>query len=116
VRIYKDIVFEAAHRLPNVAPSHRCYNLHGHTFRCRVECEGPLEPRLGWVVDFADVDAAVGPVVREIDHKYLNEVPGLENPTSEVIAAWLLARLRGTGLPVRSVTVSENDSSGAIAE
>jgi len=116
MRIFKDLVFEAAHRLPNVAPTHRCYNLHGHTFRCRIECEGPLDARLGWVVDFADVDAHVAPLVKQLDHRYLNDVPGLENPTSEVIAAWLLQRLRATPLPVKSVTICENDCSCAIAE
>ena len=116
MKIFKDVVFEAAHRLPNVAPTHRCYNLHGHTFRCRVECEGPLDARMGWVADFADIDAVVAPLVRQLDHRYLNDVPGLENPTSEVIAQWLLERLRRSELPVRSVTICENDSSGAIAE
>ena len=116
MRIFKDLIFEAAHRLPNVPPDHRCYNLHGHTFRCRIECAGPVDARLGWVADFADVDAVVGPLIRQLDHRYLNDVPGLENPTSEVIAQWLLERLRGTELPVKSVTIQENDSSGAIAE
>ncbi|HET9471303.1 MAG TPA: 6-carboxytetrahydropterin synthase QueD [Usitatibacter sp.] len=116
MRIYKDVVFEAAHRLPKVPPGHRCHNLHGHTFKCRIECEGPLDPELGWVVDFADVDRAVEPLMKQLDHRYLNDVRGLENPTSEVIAAWILERLRATGLPVRAVTISENDASGAIAE
>lgn len=116
MRIFKDLIFEAAHRLPNVAPTHRCYNLHGHTFKCRIECEGPLDPRLGWVVDFAVVDARVAPLIKQLDHRYLNEVPGLENPTSEVIAQWILERLRDTDIPVKSVTIWENDASGAIAE
>ena len=116
MRIFKDLIFESAHRLPNVPPTHRCHNVHGHTFRCRIECEGPLDARLGWVVDFADIDAALGPIMKQIDHRYLNDVPGLENPTSEVIAQWLLERLRKSDLPVRSVTIQENDGSGAIAE
>ncbi len=116
MRIFKDVVFEAAHRLPRVPPGHRCHNLHGHTFKCRIECEGPLDPELGWVVDFATVDEVVGPVIRELDHRYLNEVAGLDNPTSEVIAQWILDRLRRTDLPVRSVTIWENEYSGAIAE
>jgi 6-pyruvoyltetrahydropterin/6-carboxytetrahydropterin synthase len=116
MKIFKDVMFEAAHRLPKVPPTHRCYNLHGHTFKCRVECEGPLDPELGWVVDFAAVDEAVAPLIGQLDHRYLNDVPGLENPTSERIAAWILERLRATRLPVRSVTIWENDASGAIAE
>ena len=116
MKIFKDVVFESAHRLPNVAPTHRCYNLHGHTFKCRVECEGPLDPKLGWVVDFAEVDEHLMPLIRQLDHRCLNDVPGLENPTSEMIAAWLLERLRGSTLPVKSVTIWENDASGAIAD
>ncbi len=116
MKIFKDLVFEAAHRLPMVPPEHRCYNLHGHTFKCRIECEGPLDPKLGWVVDFADIDRALAPLMKQLDHRYLNEVPGLENPTSEVIAAWILERLRRTALPVKSVMIAENDASGAIAE
>ncbi len=116
MRIFKDVMFEAAHRLPKVPPGHRCYNLHGHTFKCRIECEGPLDPELAWVVDFATVDEAVDPLIRQLDHRYLNDVDGLANPTSEAIAQWILDRLRKTRLPVRSVTIWENESSGAIAE
>jgi len=115
MKIFKEATFEAAHRLPNVAPGHRCYNLHGHNYRVRIECEGPLDPRLGWVCDFADIDAAMAPLLAQLDHKFLNEVPGLDNPTSEIIAAWILERLRRTAIPVSSLVVWENDSCGAIA-
>ncbi len=116
MRIFKDVIFEAAHRLPNVEPTHRCFNVHGHTFKCRIECEGPVDEKLGWVVDFAELDEKVAPLIRQLDHRYLNDVPGLANPTSEMIAMWLLDRLRRTALPVKAVTVCENDYSGAIAE
>jgi 6-pyruvoyltetrahydropterin/6-carboxytetrahydropterin synthase len=115
MKIFKEATFEAAHRLPNVPPGHRCHNLHGHNYRVRIECEGPLDPRLGWVCDFAEVDAAMAPMLKLLDHRYLNEVAGLENPTSEAIAAWILERLRKTALPVSAVVVWENDSCGAIA-
>lgn len=116
MKIFKDVTFEAAHRLPKVPPEHRCHNLHGHNFRVRVECDGPLDPELGWVCDFAELDAALAPLVRQLDHKYLNEVEGLDNPTSEMIARWLLERLGRTPLPISSVTVWENDTCGAVAE
>ena len=116
MKIFKEAAFEAAHRLPNVPPGHRCHNLHGHNYRVRVECEGPLDPKLGWVCDFAEVDAAMAPILKALDHKYLNEVAGLENPTSEMIAAWILERLRKGPLPVARLTVWENDSCGAVAE
>ncbi len=115
MKIFKEATFEAAHRLPNVPPAHRCHNLHGHNYRVRVECEGPLDPTLGWVCDFADVDAATAPLLKMLDHRYLNEVAGLENPTSEAIAAGILERLRATALPVSAVVVWENESCGAIA-
>lgn len=116
MRIFKEATFEAAHRLPHVPPGHRCHNLHGHNYRVRIECEGPLDAKLGWVCDFADVDAAMAPLLKQVDHRFLNEVPGLENPTSEVIAGWILARLRDAAIPVSSVTVWENDSCGATAD
>ena len=116
MRIFKDVIFEAAHRLPRVPPDHRCYNLHGHTFKCRVECEGPIDANLGWVCDFAEVDRHLGPIITQLDHRYLNDVAGLENPTSEMIATWILERLRNTSLEIKSVTIWENDFSGAIAE
>jgi 6-pyruvoyltetrahydropterin/6-carboxytetrahydropterin synthase len=116
MRIFREAAFEAAHRLPNVPPGHRCHNLHGHNYRVRVECEGPLDPRLGWVCDFADVDAALAPILAEVDHRYLNEVAGLENPTSEVIARWILERLQAAPLSVVRVVVWENAQCGAIAE
>ncbi len=118
VRIFKEITFEAAHRLPNVPKDHKCYNLHGHNFRCRVEAEGEIDPTLGWVVDFGILDAVMQPMIRQLDHRYLNEVAGLDNPTSENIAAWILERLRLTmiGNKMKSVTIWETESCGAIAE
>jgi 6-pyruvoyltetrahydropterin/6-carboxytetrahydropterin synthase len=115
MKIFKEVSFEAAHRLPNVPPGHRCHNLHGHNYKVRIECDGPLDARLGWVCDFADVDRAMAPILKDVDHRYLNEIAGLENPTSEVIALWILHRLRETSIPVSSVIVWENDQCGAIA-
>lgn len=116
MRIFKDFTFEAAHRLPNVPVEHKCHHLHGHNYRVRVELKGELIQPLGWVQDFAIVKAMTDPMLRQLDHKYLNEVPGLDNPTAEVIAQWLLDRLRLTVLPVSSVTVWETETCGAIAE
>ena len=88
MEIFKEFTFEAAHRLPNVSPGHKCARLHGHSFRVRVEIEGPVGQETGWVRDFADVTCAMQPVLDRLDHYYLNEVPGLENPTSELLARW----------------------------
>ncbi|MSP90455.1 MAG: 6-carboxytetrahydropterin synthase QueD [Myxococcales bacterium] len=92
--------FEAAHRLPHVAPEHKCARLHGHSFEVEVVVRGALDARLGWVMDYADLKAAAGPIIDELDHRYLNELDGLTNPTSEVVCVWLWQRLapRLTGL------------------
>jgi 6-pyruvoyltetrahydropterin/6-carboxytetrahydropterin synthase len=94
VEIVKEFKLESAHRLPNLPPSHKCHRLHGHSFRIEVRVRGPLDPLLGWVIDFADITRAFQPIHDELDHNYLNDVPGLENPTSEVLAIWLWKRLQ----------------------
>lgn len=93
MEIFKEFTFEAAHLLPNVPPEHKCRRLHGHSFRARLYVEGDLDPSLGWVTDFADVKQAFEPVWRKLDHHYLNDIPGLENPTSEQIARWIWREL-----------------------
>lgn len=96
--------FESAHRLPKLPPTHKCSNLHGHNYRIVVYAEGELDER-GFVMDFAELDAIVDPLVRQVDHRTLNDVPGLENPTAELIAAWFLARVPAA----RRVRVYETD-------
>ncbi len=93
VELVKDFRFEAAHFLPNVPEGHKCRRIHGHSFRGEVAVRGPLDPVLGWVMDFADLKAAVEPLVHRLDHYLLNELPGLENPTSEVLAVWIWREL-----------------------
>lgn len=93
MRIEQDLRFEAAHFLPRVPAGHRCARMHGHTYVVTVAVDGPLHPELGWVLDYADLDAAVAPLIAQLDHCLLNELPGLDNPTSEVIAMWLWDRL-----------------------
>jgi 6-pyruvoyltetrahydropterin/6-carboxytetrahydropterin synthase len=94
MRIFDDFTFESAHLLPNLPADHKCRRLHGHSFRVTVTVEGPVDATTGWVMDFADVAAACEPVRRALDHRYLNEIDGLENPTSEVIARWIWRRLK----------------------
>jgi 6-pyruvoyltetrahydropterin/6-carboxytetrahydropterin synthase len=93
-RIAKEFRFEAAHRLPNVREGHKCARLHGHSFRVEIIVEGVVDPHVGWVRDFADLKDAMAPLLERLDHYYLNEIPGLENPTSEVIAGWIWDRLK----------------------
>lgn len=99
--------FEAAHRLPNVPDGHKCARLHGHSFRVEVAITGAIDPHTGWIMDFADMDEAMEPVRRQLDHRYLNDVPGLENPTSEVLARWIWERLVDSLPGLSSVTVHE---------
>ena len=113
VEIFKEFSFEAAHRLPHVPADHKCARLHGHSFHVRVTVSGDVDPRLGWVMDFARIKAACAEVVEALDHRYLNEVPGLENPTSEVIAVWIWHRLR-TQLPLAAVEVRETCTTGCV--
>jgi 6-pyruvoyltetrahydropterin/6-carboxytetrahydropterin synthase len=113
MHIHKVFQIEAAHRLPHVPAGHKCARLHGHSFRIEVHVQGELDPALGWVMDFADLKAAFAPLFEQLDHRYLNDIEGLENPTSEMLARWIFQRLapRITGLD--RVVVHETCTSGA---
>jgi len=112
MEIFKEFTFEAAHRLPNLPPEHKCSRLHGHSFRVRVCVAGTVDERTGWVMDFGDIKAACKPVIDELDHRYLNEIPGLENPTSERIAMWLWHRLRPLLPQLSAIEVRETCTAG----
>jgi 6-pyruvoyltetrahydropterin/6-carboxytetrahydropterin synthase len=114
VEIFKEFTFEAAHRLPNVASDHKCARLHGHSFQVSVHLTGPVGAHNGWVRDFRDISCAMAPTLDVLDHHYLNEIEGLENPTSEVLAQWIWERLT-PGLPELSqVIVRETCNSGCV--
>jgi 6-pyruvoyltetrahydropterin/6-carboxytetrahydropterin synthase len=114
MEIWKEFTFEAAHLLPNVPDDHKCKRLHGHSYRVRVCVEGELDPTLAWVLDFAEVAAAFEPIRLRLDHYYLNEIEGLENPTSEVLAKWIWARLRPALPNLSRVEVSETCTAGCV--
>jgi 6-pyruvoyltetrahydropterin/6-carboxytetrahydropterin synthase len=94
MELRKTFQIEAAHRLPNVPTGHKCARLHGHSWSIEVAIEGPVGDDTGWVMDYADLKAAFQPIHDQIDHNYLNEIPGLENPTSERLAVWLWNELK----------------------
>src|SRR5207248_4151098 len=94
MEIFKEFTFEAAHRLPHVPPGHKCGRLHGHSYRVAIHLEGPVDEGRGWVRDFGDIKCRFSPLLECLDHNYLNEVEGLENPTSEHVAAWIWERLK----------------------
>jgi 6-pyruvoyltetrahydropterin/6-carboxytetrahydropterin synthase len=111
IELVKDFRFEAAHYLPNVPEGHKCRRMHGHSFRGELAVRGPVDPQTGWVMDFADLKRAVDPIVKQLDHYLLNEIPGLENPTSEVVAIWIWERVR-TSLPqLYRITLEETCTS-----
>ncbi len=113
MKIFKVFTLEAAHRLPNVPPGHKCARLHGHSFRVEIHVEGEIDPHAGWVMDFADLKKVFQPLYDRLDHHYLNDIEGLENPTSERLAAWIWERLK-PDLPLLSeVVVHETCTSGA---
>jgi 6-pyruvoyltetrahydropterin/6-carboxytetrahydropterin synthase len=111
VELVKDFRFEAAHFLPNVAEGHKCRRTHGHSFKGEIAVRGPVDPKLGWVMDFADLKKAVDPIVTELDHYLLNDIPGLENPTSELLAIWLWRRLVPLVPNLYRVTIEETCTS-----
>ncbi|MGE0712733.1 MAG: 6-carboxytetrahydropterin synthase QueD [Planctomycetota bacterium] len=114
MEIFKEFRLESAHRLPRVPADHKCARIHGHSFRIAVHVRGELDPALGWVRDFADIGAAFAPLHDALDHRYLNEVEGLENPTSEVLARWIWERLAPRLPGLCRVAVRETCTSGCI--
>ena len=111
VRLSRAFRFEAAHRLPNVPAGHKCGRLHGHSFRVELVCEGEVDPHLGWLVDFAEIKRAFDPLLMSLDHHYLNEIEGLDNPTAENIARWIWDRLKPSLPSLAQVNVAETCSS-----
>ena len=112
--IFNIFHLEASRRLPRLPAEHPCSRLHGHSFRIEVHVAGPLDPDLGWVLDFADVQAAWQPIHQALDHRYLNDIPGLENPTSEHLAVWLWERLQPALPGLAKVVVMETHASGCV--
>ena len=107
VELRKTFQFEAAHLLPHLPESHKCRRLHGHSFKVEVALVGDCDPTLGWLMDYADISQAFQPIFDQLDHYYLNEVPGLENPTSENVAAWIWNRLKPKLPQLTEITVAE---------
>lgn len=112
MEIFKSFSLECAHWLPNVPEGHKCRRLHGHSFRVEIHVRGAVGEQTGWVMDFADVKAAFDPVFKRLDHHCLNDVPGLENPTSENLARWIWNEMAPRLPQLCRVVVHETCTSG----
>ena len=112
MEIFRVFTVEAAHRLPHVPAGHKCARLHGHSFRIEVHVGGPVDPATGWVMDFADLKRAFAPTFERLDHHYLNEIEGLDNPTSENLARWVWAQVKPVVPGLTRVVIHETCTSG----
>ena len=98
---------ESARFLPNLSASHPCHRMHGHSFKITLTLVGEADPKLGWVIDYHQIETAMRPLLSQLDHRVLNEVPGLENPTSEMLCVWLFERSQKLLPQLKKVTVAE---------
>lgn len=112
--IFNRFSLEAARRLPYLPPEHPCSRVHGHSFQIEVHVGGPLDAKLGWVIDFAEIQRAWQPIHAALDHRYLNDIAGLENPTSELLAQWIWLRLQPVLPGLTKIVVMETPTSGCI--
>lgn len=114
MELRKSFQFEAAHLLPHLPASHKCRRLHGHSFKVEIVVAGECDPQLGWLMDYADIKAAFKPLWEQLDHHYLNEIPGLTNPTSENVAIWIWERLKPSLPLLAEVVVAETCTAQAV--
>src|SRR5215510_4201512 len=114
IELRKTFQFEAAHLLPHLPKSHKCRRLHGHSFRVEVAVAGECDPKLGWLMDYADISTAFKPILDVLDHHYLNEIAGLENATSENVARWIWNCLKPSLPLLTEIVVAETCQSRCI--
>ena len=114
MQIFKQFTFDSAHFLPQVPDGHKCKEIHGHTYHLTVYIDGDLVDKLNWVMDFADIKDIIDPIIKRIDHKLLNNIPGLENPTCEAIAIWIWNEIKPDLPALNKIKLNETPTSGAI--
>jgi 6-pyruvoyltetrahydropterin/6-carboxytetrahydropterin synthase len=112
MEIWKEFSFDAAHLLPNVPEGHKCRRLHGHTYTVRIYVRGAPDEKVGWIIDFGDIKEAFDPIREQLDHYYLNEIEGLENPTAEMLARWIWQRLEKRLEGLSRIEIQETCTSG----
>jgi 6-pyruvoyltetrahydropterin/6-carboxytetrahydropterin synthase len=109
-RLTKEFFFEAAHTLPKVPPTHKCHRMHGHSYRVEIAVEGEVDPEMGWLYDHSRINEVMDPLVEQLDHFYLNDVQGLENPTVETLAGWIWDRVRPVCPGLCEIVIQETPS------
>ena len=114
--IYKSFSFDSAHYLPRVPAGHKCGGMHGHTYTLKVFISGVPEPHSGWILDYTDLKKEINPLIDMLDHKILNDIPGLENPTSEQVSIWLWDKIKPVFPGLIRIELNETPSSGVIYE
>jgi 6-pyruvoyltetrahydropterin/6-carboxytetrahydropterin synthase len=114
MRIYKEFKFDAAHCLTKVHEGHKCGNMHGHTFSLAVHLEGAVDPATGWILDFNEMRELVEPVLEELDHAVLNDIEGLDNPTSENLAIWFWGKLKPSLPLLAQIGIKETATCGCV--
>ena len=112
--IYKEFHFDSAHFLPLVPDGHKCKHVHGHTYKLILKFEGEINEKMGWLIDFAEIKAVVSPIIKLVDHKLLNDITGLENPTCERLAMWFWDMISPEISQLSQVELRETTTSGAI--
>lgn len=115
MEIYKEFSFDSAHFLPNVEDGHKCKNMHGHTYRLRVYIKGTPDPHLGWIMDFKELkDIISGKVIDQLDHKLINDIKGLENPTAENITIWIWDQIKPLLPQMNRIELFETPTTGVV--
>src|SRR6202034_1480247 len=114
MELRKSFQFEAAHLLPHLPETHKCRRLHGHSFKVEIVLAGECDAKLGWLMDYAEIKAVFSPIWEKLVHHYLNEIRGLENPTSENVAAWIWQQLKPNLPLLVEVVVAETCTAQAV--
>ena len=114
MEIYKEFSFDSAHFLPHVPEGHKCRNMHGHTYRLKVFIEGQPDPKLGWIMDYKELKDALSGVIEQLDHRLINDIPGLENPTAENITIWIWNQIKPMLTNLSRIELYETPTTGVM--
>ena len=114
MNVFKTFTIEAARSLPNLPDGHPCKNIHGHSFKITITVTGNVDNKTGFVMDFGDIDETFNPLLSKLDFSYLNDIEGLENPSSENVCQWIWERLAPSLPGLSQIDIKETDSTGCI--